>query len=44
VRRCKTKAFPFDVLFRMFSSELVVIAVMHLHRDPDYWKARRDPK
>lgn len=42
VRRCKIKTFPFDILFRIFSNELVVIAVMHLHRDPDYWKARLD--
>ena len=40
VRRCVTKTFPFGVLFRALSQEIVVVAVMHLHRDPEYWKHR----
>ncbi len=40
VRRCLTKTFPYGVLFRIASDELVVIAVMHLRRDPGYWKER----
>ena len=40
VRRCLTKTFPFGVLFREQSETIVVMAVMHLHRDPDYWKQR----
>ena len=41
VRRCLTKIFPFGVLFRMTSGIIVIMAVMHLHRDPDYWKNRK---
>ena len=40
VRRCLTKTFPFGVLFREVSGMIVIMAVMHLHRDPDYWKNR----
>jgi len=40
VRRCLTKTFPFAVLFRERLEEIVIMAVMHLHRDPDYWKNR----
>lgn len=40
VRRCLTKTFPFGVLFRARPGAIVIIAVMHLHRDPDYWKSR----
>lgn len=40
VRRCPTRTFPFGVLFRILTAEIVVMAVMHLHRDPDYWKER----
>ena len=40
VRRCLTKTFPFGVLFRERPGKVVVMAVMHLHRDPDYWKNR----
>ena len=42
VRRCKTKTFPFDVLFQMHSDELVIVAIMHLHRHPGYWKNSRE--
>jgi toxin ParE1/3/4 len=42
VRRCKTKTFPFDILFQMHSNELVIVAIMHLHRNPGYWKNRRE--
>ena len=41
VRRCLTKTFPFGVLFRITPHLIAVMAVMHLHRDPDYWKSRR---
>jgi plasmid stabilization system protein ParE len=40
VRRCLTKTFPFGVLFRERPEKIVIMAVMHLHRDPDYWKTR----
>jgi toxin ParE1/3/4 len=40
VRRCLTRTFPYGVLFRINPDDCIVIAVMHLHRDPDYWKKR----
>jgi plasmid stabilization system protein ParE len=40
VRRALTKTFPYGVLFRDMPEHLVVIAVMHLHRDPACWKER----
>ena len=40
VRRCVTKTFPFGILFRSLPEQIVVVAVMHLHRDPGYWKER----
>lgn len=40
VRRCITTKFPFGVLFRIMPDKYVIVAVMHLHRDPDYWKNR----
>ena len=41
VHRCLTKIFPFGVLFRIKPEMIAVMAIMHLHRDPDYWKHRR---
>lgn len=40
VRRCLTKTFPFGVLFRDKPRHVIIMAVMHLRRDPDYWKSR----
>ena len=40
VRRCITKTFPFGVLFRERDDSIIIMAVMHLHRDPGYWKGR----
>jgi plasmid stabilization system protein ParE len=41
VRRCQTKRFPYGVLYSEEPGGVFVLAVMHLHRDPDYWKHRR---
>ncbi|MFH0939240.1 MAG: type II toxin-antitoxin system RelE/ParE family toxin [Planctomycetota bacterium] len=41
VRRCRTKTFPFGVLFQIRPDMIAIMAIMHLHRDPDYWKNRK---
>jgi toxin ParE1/3/4 len=41
VRRCLTKTFPFGVLFRIKRDRIEIIAVMHLHREPNYWENRK---
>lgn len=40
VHRCLTRTFPFGVLFRDRPDKIEVMAVMHLHRNPNYWKER----
>ena len=40
VRRCLTKTFPFGVMFREQPRRIIIMAVMHQHREPDYWKTR----
>ena len=40
VRQCLVKTFPLGVLFRELPDKIVIMAVMHLRRDPDYWKNR----
>ena len=40
VHRCLTMTFPFGVVFRIMPNQYVIIAVMHLHRAPGYWKNR----
>jgi plasmid stabilization system protein ParE len=40
VRKCRVTRFPYGVIFREREGHIQVIAVMHLHRDPNYWKGR----
>jgi len=40
VRQCLTKPFPFNVLFRITPNQIIIMAVMHQSRHPDYWKNR----
>ncbi len=42
VRRCLTTRFPYGVLYSQEPDSIAILAVMHLHRDPDYWKHRRE--
>jgi toxin ParE2 len=40
IRRCRLKRFPYSLLYRADAGEIVVIAVMHHRRRPDYWRSR----
>ncbi len=40
LRRCLTRTFPYGILFRISPEQIQILAVMHLHRDPNYWKER----
>ncbi|MBN1362814.1 MAG: type II toxin-antitoxin system RelE/ParE family toxin [Sedimentisphaerales bacterium] len=40
IRRCQTQRFPYGVLYTQEPDGLFVLAVMHLHREPGYWRHR----
>lgn len=40
VRRCLVHRFPYGVLYSIEQDGIFILAVMHLHRNPDDWKRR----
>lgn len=40
IRRCIVRCFPYGILYKIDPEEIVIIAIMHLHRKPDYWLNR----
>jgi toxin ParE1/3/4 len=40
IRRKLVGRFPYGILYREEEKQLVIIAVMHLHRAPEYWRHR----
>ena len=41
VRRSLVNRFPYGVLYSIEEERIYILAIMHLHRYPDYWKNRR---
>jgi plasmid stabilization system protein ParE len=41
VRRYLVKRFPYGLYYTVEGNVIVIWAVKHLHRDPDYWQERR---
>jgi toxin ParE1/3/4 len=41
VRRCATSKFPYAVLYTIEQDYILILAVMHCSRDPEYWKERK---
>jgi plasmid stabilization system protein ParE len=39
-RRCRTNRFPHGVIYQIRKETLLVVAVMHLSREPERWKSR----
>ena len=40
IRRSLVRRFPFGILYSVENEGIYIIAVMHLHRMPEYWKHR----
>ena len=40
VRRCLARVFPYAVLYTIEADYVLIVAVMHGHREPGYWRRR----
>ena len=39
-RRCRTKRFPYGVIYQIRGDRVLIVAVAHLRRKPRYWRNR----
>ncbi len=39
-RRCRTRRFPYGVIYQIRDDQILIVAIMDLRRRPDYWKDR----
>lgn len=39
-RRCRTRRFPYGVIYQIRADKILVVAVAHLRREPFYWRDR----
>jgi len=39
-RQCRLSRFPYGLIYEIERHEIVIVAVAHLHREPDYWRDR----
>jgi hypothetical protein len=39
-RRCRTRKFPYGVIYQNRAGEILIVAVAHLHRKPGHWSDR----
>ncbi len=40
LRRCQLRRFPYGLIYSQDEDTIFILAVMHLHREPGYWKNR----
>jgi plasmid stabilization system protein ParE len=40
VRRRLINRFPYAILYKLDNNQIIIVAIMHLHRRPNYWIER----
>lgn len=39
-RECRVRRFPFRIVYRVIETRILVVAIAHAKRRPDYWRDR----
>jgi plasmid stabilization system protein ParE len=39
-RHCRMNRFPYTLVYQIRADHILIVAVMHLHRRPGYWRDR----
>jgi len=39
-RQCRTHRFPYAIVYQVRTDYILVLAIMHLHREPRSWRGR----
>jgi len=40
LRRCRLRRFPYGLIYHADGTGILIVAVAHTHRRPDYWRDR----
>jgi toxin ParE2 len=40
IRRCRLRRFPYSVIYTQDGDDVLVLAMAHQHRKPNYWRNR----
>lgn len=40
IRRCRLRRSPYSVVYTVEIGEILILAIAHQHRKPDYWRDR----
>src|SRR6266566_2453614 len=41
IRKASVKNFPYNVYFRIYKNQIIILAVLHQKRNPKIWKRRK---
>ena len=39
-RRCLVSRFPYSIIYQVLEDKILIVAIAHMHRKPEYWKDR----